>query len=103
MKVTNKGFDFIILNGLTQDPIELKQGESRVIPEDQLTAGHESVYSVFDPEALIFDKSVQTEEKQPATKPVEEVKPVEPAVEEVVKEPVETSEETDSKTKKKVK
>lgn len=87
MKVTNKGYEFLILQGLTQNPIELKKGDEVVFTNDQLIYGHEAVFSIFDPESLIFEKDVEVEEvkakkQEPAEPKVEDPVPAEEPVSE---------------------
>ena len=86
MKVLNTGYDFLIINGLKKDPIELKKGESVVFPNADLIYGHEQVFSTFEPAKLTFEKDVETEEKK-AEKPAKAVK-VEEVAEPEVDQPV---------------
>lgn len=73
MKVLNTGYEFLIINGLTKEPITLKKGESVVFPNSELVYGHEQVFSTFDPAKLAFEKDVETEVKK-AEKPAKAVK-----------------------------
>lgn len=91
MKVLNTGYEFLIINGLTKDPITLKKGESVVFPNADLVYGHEQVFSTFDPAKLSFEKDVETVEKK-AEKPakaVKEEKVAEPEVTQPAEEVVE--------------
>ena len=87
MKVLNTGYDFLIINGLKKDPIELKKGESVVFPNADLIYGHEQVFSTFDPAKLTFEKDVEIEEKK-AEKPTKTVKVEEKVAEPEVEQPV---------------
>lgn len=87
MKVLNTGYEFLIINGLTKEPIPLKKGESVVFPNSELVYGHEQVFSTFDPAKLAFEKDVETVEKK-AEKPAKAVK-TEEVVETEVTQPAE--------------
>lgn len=99
MKVLNTGYEFLVINGLTKEPITLKKGESVVFPNSELVYGHEQVFSTFDPAKLAFEKDVETEEKK-AVKPVEE-KVAEPEVTQPVAEEVTEEEKAPKATRKK--
>lgn len=88
MKVLNTGYEFLIINGLTKEPISLKKGESVVFPNSELVYGHEQVFSTFDPAKLAFEKDVETVEKK-AEKPAKTTAKVEEVVEPEVTQPAE--------------
>lgn len=88
MKVLNTGYEFLIINGLTKEPITLKKGETVVFPNSELVYGHEQVFSTFDPAKLAFEKDVETEEKK-AEKPAKTAAKVEEVVEPEVTQPAE--------------
>lgn len=105
MKVLNTGYEFLVINGLTKEPITLKKGESVVFSNADLVYGHEQVFSTFDPAKLAFEKDVETEEKK-AEKPAKAVKPVEekvaePEVTQPVAEEVTEEEKAPKATRKK--
>lgn len=87
MKVLNTGYEFLIINGLTKEPITLKKGETVVFPNSELVYGHEQVFSTFDPAKLAFEKDVETEEKK-VEKPAKTVKVEEKVAEPEVEQPV---------------
>lgn len=88
MKVLNTGYEFLIINGLTKEPITLKKGETIVFPNSELVYGHEQVFSTFDPAKLAFEKDVETVEKK-AEKPAKTTAKVEEVVEPEVTQPAE--------------
>ena len=92
MKVLNTGYEFLIINGLTKEPISLKKGESVVFPNADLVYGHEQVFSTFHPAKLSFEKDVETVEKK-AEKPAKAVKTEEVAEQEVTQPAEEVVEE----------
>lgn len=100
MKVLNTGYEFLIINGLTKEPIPLKKGESVVFPNADLVYGHEQVFSTFDPAKLSFEKDVETVEKK-AEKPAKAVKTEEVAESEVTQPAEEVVEEKAPKATRK--
>lgn len=88
MKVLNTGYEFLIINGLTKEPITLKKGETVVFPNSELVYGHEQVFSTFDPAKLAFEKDVETVEKK-AEKPAKTTAKVEEVAEPEVTQPAE--------------
>lgn len=100
MKVLNTGYEFLIINGLTKEPIPLKKGESVVFPNADLVYGHEQVFSTFDPAKLSFEKDVETVEKK-AEKPAKAVKTEEVTESEVTQPSEEVVEEKAPKATRK--
>lgn len=100
MKVLNTGYEFLIINGLTKEPILLKKGESVVFPNADLVYGHEQVFSTFDPAKLSFEKDVETVEKK-AEKPAKAVKTEEVTEPEVTQPAEEVVEEKAPKATRK--
>lgn len=100
MKVLNTGYEFLIINGLTKEPISLKKGESVVFPNADLVYGHEQVFSTFDPAKLAFEKDVETVEKK-AEKPAKVEKTEEVAEPEVTQPAEEVAEEKAPKATRK--
>ena len=88
MKVSNIGYEFLVINGLTKNPIELKKTDSVVFLNSELVLGHEQVFSTFDPTKLIFEKDIESEEKK-AEKSVKSEKPEDSSESETTESPAE--------------